>query len=490
MTNAIYGKFVSMSLVVFFAALAGCAKPSEDSTLPTSGPPPSTSANPLTAIAEHTKSDAEVDVYSDKLSAFERESIAFKRAQSIAAASLLSSEPILLAQAPLPDATKPTVIIVQPPAKAAPAVAPPIATPAPATTAATATAPAPLPGSPSEPPANARNAPSSAPSIPPSGPSTVTPAAPAGQQSASSAAAQGASVVDRAASAVQQGASQAATAIQQGASQASGAVSQGAAQAASAAAPVVSKAASAVAEAAAGVSQAASGLAAQTAPVASASAPAASAVSAAPTPAASAAGASATAAVSPVNPAEEAMKRDFILAAIEPIMRLNAAVYRERLEIIRIRDRVAGGKDGLHLSESDWLMRIKTRYQLSPSDSFDALLARVDGVKLPFLISPLALVAGWKNPQTDLKKLFSDRIESLNTSASEENVRFRTARAGAASGKQVESVVLMHALLGVKGDGPTGPFTSVINDINRISDADPAIDAKIQEVYRALIAEI
>ncbi len=390
MTNVIHRKFFSSTLVVIFA-LAGCAKPGEErnTALPTNGPPPSTSANPLEAIAEHEKTDSTVDVFGDKLSATERDVVAFQRAHSADAASVLLSGDTILAQASAPNGAKPAVVTVQPPVAAASAASA---------------------------------------AVPASGPPIVT---------------QGASQTAAPASAPAT-ASQAATSVQQGAS-----------QAASAAAPVVSRAASAVAataDAAPGVPPAA------------------------PT--------------SSSNIVDDAAKRDFILATIEPVMRLNEAIYRERFEVIRIRDKIAGRKEQPSLSETDWLIRIKTKYQLATNDNFDALLARVDGVRLPFLIAQLALVTGWKNPQTDLKKLFSDRIESLNTSPSEENVRFRTARAGVAGIQGVESIGLMQAFLGIKDNAQNSPSMAIINDINRISHSDPAIDARVKQVHQALISEI
>jgi hypothetical protein len=195
--------------------------------------------------------------------------------------------------------------------------------------------------------------------------------------------------------------------------------------------------------------------------------------------------------VAAVSAVDDAKKRDFVLAAIEPSMRLNAAIFRERFEIERIRAKVTAQKDSLNLSEIDWLARTKSRYQLGGSDSFDDLLARVDVVYLPILIAPLALVTGWNNPQTDLRKLFSDRMETLNTSSSDENVRFRAARALRTRSNAFESVVQMKAFLGMGSDarGEDDATMVVVSDIIRISQ-DAAIHARIQQVAQLLRSEV
>lgn len=203
----------------------------------------------------------------------------------------------------------------------------------------------------------------------------------------------------------------------------------------------------------------------------------------------------------PVPTFNETMKREFVIAAIEPVMRLNAKVYRERYEIERLQAKVGPGVNGtdkaqlaavLMAEEVDWLMRVKAKYQLAETDSFQALLARVDGVKMAFLIAPAVLATGWQYPKEDADKFFAYRMELLNTNSGDQYVRFRTARENkAARAGQNESVALMQAFLGMQNDvaGNADALVMVVNEINGIVQ-EPEADAKIKQVYELLINEI
>lgn len=96
-----------------------------------------------------------------------------------------------------------------------------------------------------------------------------------------------------------------------------------------------------------------------------------------------------------------ARKKQLFFSAVLPlVLRANDAVARERVRLVRFRDRFA---DGAHLSatEKSWIRQLARKYKVKVSEKglgrkmFEALLLKVDRVPVSLALAQAAVESGW-----------------------------------------------------------------------------------------------
>ena len=86
-------------------------------------------------------------------------------------------------------------------------------------------------------------------------------------------------------------------------------------------------------------------------------------------------------------------KNMFICLLMPHAIRMNAQVYAQRLEILRLQAK--SQRAGLSQEDQQWLSRLRTDYRVKADSSFTELLKRVDIVPLPMLLAQAALESDW-----------------------------------------------------------------------------------------------
>ncbi|MBS1970606.1 MAG: glucosaminidase domain-containing protein [Bdellovibrionales bacterium] len=197
------------------------------------------------------------------------------------------------------------------------------------------------------------------------------------------------------------------------------------------------------------------------------------------------------------NLRSEEKKNRFVCVLLPIAIRMEEAVYKQRREVLRLQKKQA---DNVQLTAEDqaWLKKIKEDYYVDEKGSYADILARVDIVPLPLLLTMAALESGWGrstvarklknlfgmhgNPKTQpceygydhacMRKFdtISDNvaayIELLNRGPYQ---KFRDARAKMrAERKALNSDVLLEALASSYNENPA----KYIKDVRRIMSTD------------------
>ncbi len=183
--------------------------------------------------------------------------------------------------------------------------------------------------------------------------------------------------------------------------------------------------------------------------------------------------------VTPARPAavkltevETATRRAFAIAMIEPVMRANFQVFLARHEVLRLKAKVESNSE-LSNEEAAWLETLRAEY-LAPQPGsedkygFNAILERVDGVPLSFLAAPLALGSNWVvNTDVATDKIVQ-RIFELNTSPSDDKLRFRSARSVLKQAQQEESHSLMKAFLNYPNAAQSPALDKILSTVTEL----------------------
>lgn len=189
----------------------------------------------------------------------------------------------------------------------------------------------------------------------------------------------------------------------------------------------------------------------------------------------------------------EEKKNRFVCVLLPIAIRMEEVVYKQRREVIRLKAKQAQSIQ-LTSDEQKWLGQIKVNYNLKVDASYADLLARVDIIPLPLLLTMAALESGWGTSRAarELKNLFgmhgNPKTQPCKTGFDHACVRyfdtigegvaayiellnrgpyqqFREARAKMrAEGKPLESVALLKALA-VKYNENPGPYIATVRQI-------------------------
>lgn len=107
------------------------------------------------------------------------------------------------------------------------------------------------------------------------------------------------------------------------------------------------------------------------------------------------------------NLRSEEKKNRFVCVLLPIAIRMEEAVYKQRREVLRLQKKQA---DNIQLTAGDqaWLNKIKEDYYVDAKGSYADILARVDIVPLPLLLTMAALESGWGSSTVarKLKNLF------------------------------------------------------------------------------------
>lgn len=106
------------------------------------------------------------------------------------------------------------------------------------------------------------------------------------------------------------------------------------------------------------------------------------------------------------NLRSEDKKNRFVCALLPIAIRMEEVVYKQRREVLRLEKKQRDNQ--LTSDDQKWLSQIKKDYNLTEQASFKDLLARVDIIPLPLLLSMAALESGWGTSKVarTLKNLF------------------------------------------------------------------------------------
>ncbi len=208
-------------------------------------------------------------------------------------------------------------------------------------------------------------------------------------------------------------------------------------------------------------------------------------------------------------------KKDLFLCRMVPLaVRLNSEVYRQRVELLRLKSKLEQGQS-LDGSESEWLQNLRHEYEVSSESPLSELLARVDIVPMGLLLAQAADESSWGqswpatkgfnffgmhglledptcmhvpgNPKVCLIRFASAEkgvagyIQYMNTAHFDFTVNFRKARAAQrASGKPLDSLALVQ---NIKGYSEVGASYIVIirrmlqkSDLEKFDDDDKFIE--------------
>lgn len=102
----------------------------------------------------------------------------------------------------------------------------------------------------------------------------------------------------------------------------------------------------------------------------------------------------------------EAKKNKFVCILLPIAIRMEEQVFRQRLEILRLKKKET--TTPLTAEDKSWLAKTKESYLLKKDATYQELLARVDIIPLPLLLTQAILESGWGRSAAtkDLKNLF------------------------------------------------------------------------------------
>lgn len=86
-------------------------------------------------------------------------------------------------------------------------------------------------------------------------------------------------------------------------------------------------------------------------------------------------------------------KNHFVCVMLPIAIRMNAQVYRQRIEVLRLQ--AASERNEVTTEENAWLASIRQSYGLNASASFAEILARVDVVPVSLLLAQAAKETAW-----------------------------------------------------------------------------------------------
>jgi Bax protein len=86
-------------------------------------------------------------------------------------------------------------------------------------------------------------------------------------------------------------------------------------------------------------------------------------------------------------------KNHFVCVMLPIAIRMNAQVYRQRIEVLRLQ--AASERNEVTTEETAWLTSLRQSYGLSASANFTEILARVDVVPVSLLLAQAAKETAW-----------------------------------------------------------------------------------------------
>lgn len=237
------------------------------------------------------------------------------------------------------------------------------------------------------------------------------------------------------------------------------------------------------------------------APVVTAQPPAPAATAPAEAPAATVP-AEPVAPAAPVSPAlvakdlNDEAKGQLLLQLVEPTMRINFVLAKQRREILTLK-KILDDKKELSAEQKEKLTAFKRSYLLVPEDSEEALLSRVDTIAFSIMIAPLLLETNWSQSGSITGEALAARVQMLNTLPTDEAVRFRSARLAVKGKKLADEARQIY--LGELGYNPEAGKNDSLEqlrltqmEVERVMKSDgisTMLDNRIKEISELLVKE-
>lgn len=204
----------------------------------------------------------------------------------------------------------------------------------------------------------------------------------------------------------------------------------------------------------------------------------------------------------PVSPAlvakdlNDEAKGQLLLQLVEPTMRINFVLAKQRREILTLK-KILDEKKELSTEQKEKLTAFKRSYLLVPEDSEEALLSRVDTIAFSIMIAPLLLETNWSQSGSITGEALSARVQMLNTLPTDEAVRFRSARLAVKGKKLADEARQIY--LGELGYNPESGKNDSLEqlrltqmEVERVMKSDgisTMLDNRIKEISELLVKE-
>ncbi len=204
----------------------------------------------------------------------------------------------------------------------------------------------------------------------------------------------------------------------------------------------------------------------------------------------------------PVSPAlvakdlNDEAKGQILLQLVEPTMRINFVLAKQRGEILALK-KILDEKKELSTEQKEKLTAFKRSYLLVPEDSVDALLSRVDTIAFSIMVAPLLLETNWSQSGSITGEALSARVQMLNTLPTDEAVRFRSARLAVKGKKLADEARQIY--LGELGYNPEAGKNDSLEqlrltqmEVERVMKSDgisTMLDNRIKEISELLVKE-
>lgn len=204
----------------------------------------------------------------------------------------------------------------------------------------------------------------------------------------------------------------------------------------------------------------------------------------------------------PVSPAlvakdlNDEAKGQLLLQLVEPTMRINFVLAKQRREILTLK-KILDDKKELSAEQKEKLTAFKRSYLLVPEDSEEALLSRVDTIAFSIMIAPLLLETNWSQSGSITGEALAARVQMLNTLPTDEAVRFRSARLAVKGKKLADEARQIY--LGELGYNPEAGKNDSLEqlrltqmEVERVMKSDgisTMLDNRIKEISELLVKE-
>lgn len=221
--------------------------------------------------------------------------------------------------------------------------------------------------------------------------------------------------------------------------------------------------------------------------------PAVPALAPAPAPAPAPAAQSASLAAKEISDED---KGNVLLQLVEPTMRINFVLSKQRNEILALK-KILDEKKALSKEQEAKLVAFKRSFLLVPEDSMDALLSRVDTIAFSIMVAPLLLETNWGLNGAISNQALSTRVRRLNTLPVDDAVRFRSGRL-AVKGKNLSDESRQIYLAEIGYNPEAGKVETLeqlrlthmeVERVMKLAGISTMLDNRIKEISERLVKE-
>lgn len=189
-------------------------------------------------------------------------------------------------------------------------------------------------------------------------------------------------------------------------------------------------------------------------------------------------------------------KGNVLLQLVEPTMRINFVLSKQRNEILALK-KILDEKKELSKEQEAKLVAFKRSFLLVPEDSMDALLSRVDTIAFSIMVAPLLLETNWGQNGAISNQALSTRVQRLNTLPVDDAVRFRSGRL-AVKGKNLSDESRQIYLAEIGYNPEAGKVETLeqlrlthmeVERVMKLAGISTMLDNRIKEISERLVKE-